>query len=146
MFHMALVWKHFHKSLYYVWVLDLLAIQMNSWDRQASYYHCEASEKEDSSSDGKKPACNDEPVLVEEDDKEPDSEKSHPCYFCHLKSPRNVRNIIQNDVRKWRVLVHIWNSVMHHSHNHSCQPRHKKSIADCKGKFPSFWIQSRCQV
>ena len=95
---------------------------MHSWHRQTGDQHREAPEKEDGATDGKASSGNDEPVLVEDDHYQPDGEERHPRYFCHLKGPGNVRNIVQDNVWQWRIFVHVRNPVMDNRHHKGRQP------------------------
>ena len=52
-----------------------LAVKVDPWDRQTGYQHGNASEEEDGVSNREESSGNDEPVLVEENNKYPDREK-----------------------------------------------------------------------
>lgn len=99
-----------------------LAVKVDPWDRQAGDEHGDASEEEDGASNREESSGNDEPVLVEENNKYPDREEGHTSDLSHLKSPGDVRDIVQDDVWQRRVLVHIRNSVMDYCHGQCCQP------------------------
>ena len=51
-----------------------LAVQVDPRHTQAGDQHCEAPEQEDCAANGKTPPRNDEPVFVEDDDKQPDGQ------------------------------------------------------------------------
>ena len=51
-----------------------LAVQVDSGHTEAGDQHCEASEQEDCAADSKASPGNDEPVLVKDDDKQPDGQ------------------------------------------------------------------------
>ncbi len=85
---------------------------MLSWDGQGGDQHGDTAEKEDGAADAEEPAQQDEPVLVENGNDEPDGEQDHARDLAHLERPRDVGYVVQNDVGQWRVRVHVWDSIV----------------------------------
>ena len=71
-----------------------LAVQVHPGHREARDEHREAAEEEDRATDGKAAPPNDEPVLMKDDDKQPDGEQGHPRDLCHLKGPGDMRHVV----------------------------------------------------
>src|SRR5690349_445679 len=69
----------------------------------------------------------------------PDCKKQGTRNFTSPESPSNVWNIVQEDIRKWRISFRVRNTLMNYNHDESCYPSHQKSIA-CENEMKTLKI------
>lgn len=62
------------------------------------------------------------PVFMHNQHANPDAEQQRSGYLAHVERPRNVRNVVEEDVRQGRVLFHVGNALVHHHHHERRYP------------------------
>ena len=72
------------------------------------------------------------PVLVENQDKNPCHSKQTATHFTHVKGPWDKWDIVQKKVWKWRIFLHIRDTVMHNNHNHGCDTSNRYKICNAQ--------------
>lgn len=90
--------------------------------------HGDAAQKEDRSAEGKESSQKDDPMLVDDQHKDPDGEEDSARDLAHVEGPRDVRDIVQEDVRKRGIALHIRHTLVHHHHNKGCYPRDQERV------------------
>jgi len=119
---------------------------MDPGHRERRDDHGEAAQQEDRTSDREKPARNDEAMFVEQDDEEPDGEQRHPGDLGHVESPGDVGHVVEDYVGEGRVLVHVWDPVVHDSHSDGGEPGDEQAVDEGECELPALWGRGRGQV
>lgn len=106
---------------------------MRAWDAERCDQHGDTAEQEHGAAEGKEPAQQDDPVLMHDQDKHPDRKQDCARDLAHVEGPRNVRHVVQEDIRKRRISFHIRHTFVHHHHNERCYPGNQERV-DWKGE------------
>jgi len=94
----------------------LAALQMRSRHAQRGDQHGDAAQQENRARQSEESPQKDQSVLVEDQDDHPNGEQQRASDLAHVKGPRNVWHIIQEDIRQRRIALHVRNPLMHDNH------------------------------
>lgn len=136
-----------------LWVIHMeivvSALQMCARHTQRCDQHGNASQQEHSSTQCKESTQQNQPMLVDNQNAEPDQKQQSPGYFAHVKGPRNVRHIVQKDIGQWWIALHIWHTFVHDHHHNRCNPCDQERIAYATTNAKEYicvnWMRVSCQ-
>lgn len=73
-------------------------------------------------------------MLVDNHDARPDAEEQRPSDLAAVESPRNVRHIVEKNIGKRGISLHVWHSFVHDDHHKRSYPCHQECVTCAKRK------------
>jgi hypothetical protein len=75
-------------------------------------------------------------MLVEDQYGEPYETQHGAGQFTHMKRPRDIRHVVQENVGQRGIFLHIRHAIMDDHHNERRNPRYSEQVAHRNKSFP----------